>query len=627
MTKDARLRHRHGRARQTGRRHRRGYRTKRLATVSLAIVLGSGLLLQVPARAIGSAPVVLILMENHTFGSSDHGVNGDTTRYIVGNPDAPYINGTLIPQGTLSTKYYANAHPSLPNYLDIVAGTDSGCTTDSCPTDSIAVDDVFHQLGAAGISFNSFAQSMPSDCFAADDTPYVVHHNPEPYFTNIDAAAGLPYGCPVTDVPLPPTLSDPLPAFSFVIPDNCHNMHGTSATGVCPGKTDQIIRDGDAWLSRTVPAFLSQGAVVIVTFDEATKDSTGGGGHVLTVMAGSNVVPGATDQTSHSHFSLLAGLEDYFGLPRLAGAINSSPLIIPSVPPPQPPTITGFDPSNGDAGASVTIAGMNFTGTTSVRFNGVVASFAVPDDTSITTTVPSGATTGPISVSTPGGTAVSSSDFTIDHPALAASTLDTGKGGTASSLTTNFFSPTTGVVFLWVFDSLSGGTPATVDAVSGISCTWAKIQTVVSSNGHRRLSLWYGIGCSGSGTISIGLSAGAQSTIRYVVEEFKGGIDPSVPFDSANVKTAAPTVAAMSVGVAPNSLASASDAFYVGLNHNVAQDVTPLDSATEITDTNASFIPGIETNDLPNWTTGTMGGSWATSTGQAIAIGIEVRAR
>ena len=40
-----------------------------------------------------------------------------------------------------------------------------------------------------------------------------------------------------------------------------------------------------------------------------------------------------------------------------------------------------------------------------------------------------------------------------------------------------------------------------------------------------------------------------------------------------------------------------------------------------------STIPGIETNDLPNWTTGTMGGSWATSTGQAIAIGIEVRAR
>jgi hypothetical protein len=403
-----------------------------------------------------------------TPGSTLSG-NGDTTRYIVGNPDAPSINGTLIPQGTLSTKYYANAPivAELPRYR---RGDGQRMYDGFLPHRFDRVDDVFRQLGVAGISFNSFAQSMPSDCFTANDTPYVVHHNPEPYFTNIDAAAGLPYGCPVTDVPLP-TLSDPLPAFSFVIPDNCYNMHGTSSTAVCPGKTHQIIQKGDAWLSQTVPAFLSQGAVVIVTFDEAVKDSTGGGGHVLTVMAGSNVVPGTTDQTPHSHFSLLAGLEDYFGLPRLAGAISSSPLIILSVQPPPPPTITGFDPSNGDAGASVTITGMNFTGTTSVRFNGVVASFAVPDDTSITTAVPSGATTGPISVTTPGGTAVSSSDFTIDHPALAASTLDTGKGGTASSLTTNFLSPTTGVVFLWVFDSLSGGTPATVDAVSGISCT------------------------------------------------------------------------------------------------------------------------------------------------------------
>src|SRR5207247_8756602 len=120
---------------------------------------------------------------------------------------------------------------------------------------------------------------------------------------------------------------------------------------------------------------------------------------------------------------------------------------------------------------------------------------------------------GPLSVTNPVGTALRSSAVSIDQPALAASTLDTGKGGTASSLNTNFLSRTIGVVFLWVFDSLSGGTPATVDAVSRISCTWAKIQTVVSSNGHRRLSLWYGIGCSGSGTISIGLSAGAQSTI------------------------------------------------------------------------------------------------------------------
>jgi hypothetical protein len=144
-------------------------------------------------------------------------------------------------------------------------------------------------LGEGGSSFATFAQSMPSACYLADKSPYVVHHNPEAYFTNIDAASGTPYACPSTDLPYPTTLPDPLPDFSFVVPDNCHNMHGSSATGKCPGKSDQIIRDGDAWLSQIVPSFLSLGATVIVTFDEASKDSTNGGGHVVTAMVGSYV--------------------------------------------------------------------------------------------------------------------------------------------------------------------------------------------------------------------------------------------------------------------------------------------------------------------------------------------------
>jgi uncharacterized protein (TIGR03437 family) len=67
----------------------------------------------------------------------------------------------------------------------------------------------------------------------------------------------------------------------------------------------------------------------------------------------------------------------------------------------------------------VTITGTAFTGTTSVRFNGVSASFAVSSATQVTATVPGGATTGPISVTTPGGTATSASSFTVVVPASA----------------------------------------------------------------------------------------------------------------------------------------------------------------------------------------------------------------
>lgn len=81
-----------------------------------------------------------------------------------------------------------------------------------------------------------------------------------------------------------------------------------------------------------------------------------------------------------------------------------------------PPSIAGFSPTSGPIGTQVTITGSGFTGATDVTFNGLSVgpgNFALDSDAQITTTVPAGATTGPISVTTPGGTATSSSYFTV----------------------------------------------------------------------------------------------------------------------------------------------------------------------------------------------------------------------
>ena len=84
------------------------------------------------------------------------------------------------------------------------------------------------------------------------------------------------------------------------------------------------------------------------------------------------------------------------------------------------PTITSFTPTSGPVGTSVRISGTNLTGATAVRFNGVAAStFSVNQPgTRITATVPSGATTGPISVTTPTGTGTSSTNFTVTMGAV-----------------------------------------------------------------------------------------------------------------------------------------------------------------------------------------------------------------
>ncbi len=80
------------------------------------------------------------------------------------------------------------------------------------------------------------------------------------------------------------------------------------------------------------------------------------------------------------------------------------------------PTVTSASPGSGKVGTSVTVTGTNLTGATQLTFGGVPAvGFQVTSATSITATVPTGAGTGPIEVTTPGGSATSSSRFVVSH--------------------------------------------------------------------------------------------------------------------------------------------------------------------------------------------------------------------
>lgn len=80
---------------------------------------------------------------------------------------------------------------------------------------------------------------------------------------------------------------------------------------------------------------------------------------------------------------------------------------------PPAPSITSFTPGNGLVNSNVTLTGANFTSASAVLFNGVATSFFVDSATQITAVVPNNATTGPLAVTTPGGTAFSATSFTI----------------------------------------------------------------------------------------------------------------------------------------------------------------------------------------------------------------------
>ncbi len=136
-------------------------------------------------------------------------------------------------------------------------------------------------------------------------TQYIAHHQPVVYFKDAHQA------CLARSVPLTQLNPAALPAFSYIEPSNAHNLH------------DGSIQQSDTWLRAHLQPLIDAGAEVIVTFDEGVMtDQT-----IYTFATGGGIAQ-ATDGAAYDHYSLLAGLEDHFGLPRLAAAQTATPLPI-----------------------------------------------------------------------------------------------------------------------------------------------------------------------------------------------------------------------------------------------------------------------------------------------------------
>jgi hypothetical protein len=140
------------------------------------------------------------------------------------------------------------------------------------------------------------------------------------------------------------------------------------------------------------------------------------------------------------------------------------------------PTISSFTPTSGGVGTVATIYGTNFTGATGVTFNGAAASFTVLDVYRINATVPAGATTGPIKVTTPGGTATSATNFTV-LPTISSFSPASAAIGTAVTLTGKNFTGATKVLFYpGVAAQFTVGNSTTITATVPAGATTGSIQ-------------------------------------------------------------------------------------------------------------------------------------------------------
>ncbi|MBN8651016.1 MAG: VCBS repeat-containing protein [Cytophagales bacterium] len=155
------------------------------------------------------------------------------------------------------------------------------------------------------------------------------------------------------------------------------------------------------------------------------------------------------------------------------------------------PTITSFTPASGPIGTTVIITGTNFDTTPAnniVMFNGTTAVVTASTATSITTTVPIGATTGKITVTIVGNTVVSVSDFTITVialPTITSFTSTSGPIGTTVIITGTNFSTTPAdntVTFNGVPAVVLASTATTLTVLVPSGATTGKISVSVAGN-------------------------------------------------------------------------------------------------------------------------------------------------
>jgi phosphatidylinositol-3-phosphatase len=265
----------------------------------------------------GPQKVMLVVEENKTYGQIlDH------------SSVAHYLQGLASSFGvaTHQDAGYPVACPSLAAYIILTSGSDHGiCDDDPPATHPLTGDNLFSQVAASGRQWRGYAESMPANCSATDsgDSVYLVRHAPAPYYASERGR------CQHWDVPMGSVLvgalhddisAGQLPAFSFVTPNACDDMHGA---GVCSG---DLIADGDAWMSSWLPTVLNGPdyragrLVVIVTWDEGSDTDN----HIPTMVI-SQTTHRLKDAAAVTHCSTLRTIEEVLALPLLgcAGSATS----------------------------------------------------------------------------------------------------------------------------------------------------------------------------------------------------------------------------------------------------------------------------------------------------------------
>lgn len=239
--------------------------------------------------------VVIVMLENKRYDA------------VIGHPQTPWVS-SLARRSANMLHFYAETHPSQPNYLALFSGSTQGVTDNICPHNLGSRPNLARQLLDSGHTFAGYSEDLPSTGWrGCAKRNYVRRHNPWVNFSNVPASANRPLTAFPSDY-------RKLPTVSFVIPNLCHDMHD------CP----KI--QGDAWLKKRFGPYVAWAkthhSLFILTFDE---DNQTDHNHIPTIVAGAGIKPGSYGAHLH-HYDLLRTLQRMYGLPLAGNAARAKGL-------------------------------------------------------------------------------------------------------------------------------------------------------------------------------------------------------------------------------------------------------------------------------------------------------------
>src|SRR5712672_2233314 len=196
--------------------------------------------------------VFIIMMENTGFDA------------LIGNSNAPFVNAAAANNG-LANNYFGVTHPSQPNYIAATSGSTNGVADDNDTTINVA--NIVDQLEANGKTWKAYMQSYslcvtPLD-HACGNQLYERKHNP--FISYQDVQSNPARVARIFDLNQfnADLANGTVPDYSWISPDQCHDMHGRAATPADPCDFSQIqalISTGDTFVMNAVNAIMNSSA-------------------------------------------------------------------------------------------------------------------------------------------------------------------------------------------------------------------------------------------------------------------------------------------------------------------------------------------------------------------------------